>query len=572
MSEFTTEWEKPEKIDAKTEKALSGYPPVVRQLLFNRGIRTKKGAQEFFSISYDRLTDPLDLHDTRGAAVVIEKAIADGKKIVIHGDFDVDGIAASTILWNYLYRERKADALPYIPSRVDEGYGMSEKSLDAVTEIGADLVVTVDCGIRDAALVKKYRNKKGKKKLDFIITDHHQLASDFPEDIPVVHPLHPDKKYKEPYISGALVAWKLVAAMEKLRNADITMEDVPGIDLAAFATVCDMMPLSGENRTVVGLGLEQMNSKPRPGLRAMAEEAGITDSDIEAYHLGYILGPRINAAGRIGDPMDGVRLLATNNPRFARENAIKLGKLNKERQLMTDTLLNEVRAQIEEQGTGKHLYFAYGNDWPEGIIGLVAGKIQEWFHRPVVVVSKGEISSRGSARSISGFDIVRAIGSFEKLLERYGGHEQAAGFTIPTENIEEFKEELVSLAEKSISSDDLVKKLSVDAVVEVGDLDWDLMKEIDRFKPFGYGNRRPLFWISNAQVYDTKAVGDGSHLKLSLKDGDGSMVEGIYFNAGDAAGYIERDMTVDIAGYLDVNSWNGRDMLQVNVKDMKVDQ
>lgn len=572
MSEFGTEWVKPDIVDAKTQKSLSGFSPIVRQLLFNRGIRTKKSAEEFFSISYDRLNDPFDLHDTRGAAEVIEKAIAGKKKIVIHGDFDVDGIAASTIMWNYLYRERKADALPYIPSRVDEGYGMSEKSLEAITAMDADLVITVDCGIRDAVLIKKFQFQKRKKKLDFVITDHHQLASDFPQDVSVVHPLHPDKKYIEPYISGAFVAWKLVAAMEKLRNSDFSMNDVPGIDLAAFATVCDMMPLSGENRTVVTLGLEEMNSMPRPGLLALAEESGITDSNIDSYHLGYILGPRINAAGRIGDPMDGVRLLATNNAQVAKQLAFKLGKLNQERQLMTDTLLNEVRAQIEEDGTGKHLYFAYGNDWPEGIIGLVAGKIQEWFHRPVVVVSKGKTSSRGSARSISGFDIVGAIGSSEKLLERYGGHEQAAGFTIPTENIEKFKEELVSLAEKTISSDDLIKKVSIDAVVEVGDINWELMKEIDRFKPFGYGNRRPLFWISKALVYDTKAVGDGSHLKLSLKDGKGAAVEAIYFNAGDAVGQIEDGMMVDIAGYLDVNSWNGRDLLQVNVKDMKVEQ
>lgn len=566
MPKLRTTWVEPEPIDEKTAKALSKYPAPVRQLLFNRGLRKKTEADIFLNPSMDHLVDPEKLHDVAGAVEAVESAIVDGKKIFIHGDFDADGINATTILWNYLYRVREADALPYIPSRIDEGYGMSEKSLQAIRDQGGQFIISVDCGIRDAELIEKFS-----PDLEFVVTDHHELGDSLPKDIPIVHPLHPDGSYPFQYISGAMVAWKLVAGLEKKRNeGTCSWEKIEGIDLAAFATVCDLMPLTDENRALVKLGLEKMNTDPGPGIRALAEEASIPIGEITAYHLGYVLGPRINASGRIGDPLDAVRLLATKNSRNARELARKLGKLNRERQEMTDELMAVVRDQIEQEGTGRHLYFAHGNDWPEGIIGLVAGKIQEEYHRPVVIVTEGEESSRGSARSIPGFNIIKAIEEFRDLLERQGGHDQAAGFTIDPKNIGKFRSELEAFAEKEISEDLLEKEIHTDLVADIGDLDWELMNGIEQFQPYGYGNRKPVLWVKSATVVNSRTVGDGSHLKLSVKDESGDFLDCIFFRGGFMEKELKSGISVEMIGYLEVNSWNGKDSLQFNVREVKV--
>ncbi len=324
-------WVEPQAIDDKTAKSLKKYDNLVQQLLFVRDIRTGKEADQFMELSEEQLYDPTELFDTDSAVKVIEAAIKSDKQIFIHGDFDVDGISATAILWEYLYRERGAKVLPYIPSRVDEGYGMSEKSVGAIVKQGGELIISVDCGIRDVEIIKKFRKStKNPKGVEFVITDHHEPGEKIPQHIPVVHPMHPKKKYPQGGIAGAAVAWKLVAAIEKSRDPkSFSWDKIPGIDLVAFATVCDMMSLKGENRVVTWMGLNEMNSNPRIGLKAVAGEAGVEIGDIEAYHLGFVLGPRVNAAGRIGDPMDALRLLTTQKDDQARLLASKLEKLKK---------------------------------------------------------------------------------------------------------------------------------------------------------------------------------------------------------------------------------------------------
>lgn len=571
-------WIEPQDIDEDALAKLREYPPVIRRLLYTRGIRSAEEAQGYFNPSAVLIADPLSLRDVKSAAKVIEKAIAAKEKIFIHGDFDADGLSATAILWEYLYRERGADALPYIPSRVDEGYGMSEKSLEAIREKGGSLVISVDCGVRDGRLIRKFIRNQGKRSswktrkrgLNFVITDHHQLGGALPRGVPMVHPLHPKGVYENQYLSGAGVAWKLITAMEKLRNPrNLRLECIPGLDLAGFATVCDLMPLSGENRVIVSLALEKIRNTPRLGLRELMREAQVSPQSVSSYDIGYILGPRINAAGRIGDPLDALRLFTTENENVARSLAHKLGALNRDRQKRTDDLLAEVREQIEREGKGEHLYFAFGNDWNEGIIGLVAGKLQELYHRPVVLVTEGKEGARGSARSINGFNIVEAIGKYEDLLVKHGGHALAAGFTIQSENVAKFGKLLQDHARKFLTPEMLSKELRADGKVDAGELDWELMKLLEKMEPYGYGNRKPVFWISGAVVVESRKIGDGSHLKLLVKGNSGDALECVFFGGGERAREAEVGSTLELMGNLEVNVWNGSESLQFRVIDMR---
>ncbi len=567
-------WIDPVIIEDEVNTELADINPLLRQLLFVRGIRSENDAKTFLNPSLDQLPDPLLLFDVKKAAKRIEEAIKNQEQIFIHGDFDVDGVTATAILWEYLYRNRKAKALPYIPSRVDEGYGLSERSIKALVSKKAKLIITVDCGIRDVELIDKYRkSSKNKDGVDFIITDHHELGPKFPRFCTIVHPFHPKGNYPFKYLSGAATAWMLIAAMEKLRFSDsFSWENIPGLDLVAFSTVCDMMPLTGINRVLVKFGLDKMKASPRIGLKEMMDEAGILLNDLEAYHLGYILGPRINAAGRIGDATDALKLLTTEKQTAAKFLAGKLGGLNKERQELTDAVLQEVRQQIEDEGTGKHLYFAYNEDWPEGILGLVAGKLQEKYHHPVVVVRKNGNDSRGSARSISCFNMVEAISKYEDLLVRYGGHAQAAGFTIAEENLEKFKAALQQHAQDCLKEEHFVSEYPVDAVVDAADMTWDIIPLIKQMEPFGYGNRRPAFWVKDATIADIKSLSDGKHMRLVVKGGSGDYLSCIFFNGGDPwLSKLAIGDTIDLVGHLEINHWNGEDYLQFNVEDIRAE-
>lgn len=565
-------WIEPTEISDEVNVELKDYNPLLRKLMFSRGIRTRNDAEVFLHSKLEQLADPFLLFDIARAVKRIEEAIKKNERIFIHGDFDVDGICATAILWEYLYRNRKARVLPFIPSRADDGYGMSESSVTSVIKEGADLIISVDCGIRDVEVVKKFRrSQKNKDGVDFIITDHHQAGEKLPRYVPVVHPAHPRGEYPFRELSGAAVAWKLVAAMEKTRNPDgFDWRKIPGIDFVAFSTVCDVMPLTGENRILVKYGLEVMRNSRRVGMKALAEDAGIILPDIKAYHFGYILGPRINAAGRIGDAMDAVRLLTTQKESSAKFLANKLGGWNRERQEITEVILKEVREKIERGGTGKHLYFAHGNDWPEGIIGLVAGKIQDEFNHPVVLVSRKDGASRGSARSISGFDMMDAIERQKELLESYGGHTQAAGFTVESKNIEELKTRLETWAEKKLKAENFVRQITADVKTTPGELTWDVWHLIREVEPFGYGNRKPVFWVKNAVITELRGVGDNKHLKFVVKGESGRLLNCIFFGGGDWLDKLVAGNMIDMMGGLDVNKWNGNETLQLNVMDLEI--
>ena len=508
------------------------------------------------------------LHDAKRAAEEIMKAVEQKRRIFIHGDFDVDGVSATSMLWEFLYREVGADVLPYIPSRFDEGYGLSQSSVEAMLEQGAELVVTVDCGIKDIELVEEY----SKGGLDFIITDHHTLAQNekgkpivSESALAVVHPQHPKGRYPFSEICGAAVAWKLICALNDVGNLKVDVSKY--LDLVALATVCDIMPLIDENRTFVIHGLNQIKKGSRLGIAALLREGNIKSQDIETYHLGFVIGPRINAAGRLDSALHSVRALTTDSVDHAHRNAAKLSEFNRERQKQTGQLLESAQEMISEQEDNLY-HFVYGADWPEGIVGLVAGKLAEKYNRPVMIGSLKDGHIKASARSVSGFHITEALRSLEDLLEKYGGHELAAGFTIPVSRVEEFQSRLFSYAQETIPTGGFVKKISIDVDLLLSDLSLDLAAGVDLLGPFGFGNPKPILTVDHVTIDGIRIFGhDRNHISFGVAEE--TDIELISFNGAERYADIRVGDVVEVAGQLGINEWNGRRKLQLRIKDMR---
>lgn len=403
---------------------------IAQYILNSRGL----DKEEFLNSTLKDIPSFEKLFNTKKAAKEIVKSVKDGKKIVIHGDFDADGICSVSMLWEFLFKEVseklniKVDIIPYIPSRVDQGYGLTESSVNDVLELGGQLLISVDCGVRDRELIKEFKKEKG---LDFVITDHHQPPSDLGTDLeyPLVHPMYPSHEYPDTNICGAFVTFLLIQAIKSQLYMDTEInENTKGLDLVTMATVTDLMPLQGINRVVVKYGIEQIKKGRRVGLSELIKVAGIEQKDIDSYHLGYVLGPRINAAGRIGSPLDAVKLLVSEKEEVCKSISEILNETNYQRQFMTQNGLDEAIGRIGE--SNDKLLFVVGDDWHEGIVGLIAGKLNERYHRPVLVGTRGEEGIRGSARSIPGFNVTSALSKCDKYLDRYGGHDLAAGFTV----------------------------------------------------------------------------------------------------------------------------------------------
>lgn len=544
---------------------------ILDAILKQRGI---EDIDLFFSADPSMIPDSSLLYDSASGARKIIEAVKNEQKIVIHGDYDADGICASAILWEFLYRElseymgKKIDVVPYIPSRMEQGYGLTESSLDDVVSLGADLLISVDCGVRDYEIIHKYMEKG----LSFVITDHHQPPSDIPEDLgyPLVHQMYPKREYPFLNICGAAVAFLLV---QQIKNeigisSDIT-EDTRGLDLVALATVTDMMPLQGVNRVFVKLGLEQMHNSTRMGLNTLLLRAGINPKGVNSYHLGYVIGPRINASGRIGSPMEAVKLLVSKNERFCNEISNNLENLNSQRQKMTEDMLNMADLQAKEFSSDR-LIFVVGDNWHEGVIGLVAGKLLERYNKPILVATESEGIVKGSARSISGFNITKSFEKFSNYLDRYGGHELAGGFTLGKDQLSDFRDNLLKYANESIAEEQLVSELEIDLLLDSGDIGVGLINNLVKLEPFGYGNTRPLIALRDLVVFKKKIMGkESNHMKLMVK-GDGiDLLPLTMFSCYDDIEKISEESVIDVVGYPDINVWNGHECVQFNVREWK---
>jgi len=548
---------------------------IIKFLLEKREIEDIDG---YLQPSLKDIPDSGKLYDSKRAAKEILESVENSEKIVIHGDFDSDGICASALLWEFLYRDlakhldKKVDVLPYIPSRIDQGYGLTEDSLNDVLELGGQLLISVDCGVRDEKLIKKYmKGSKDRKPLKVVITDHHQPPEDLSEKLPypLVHQMYPKHEYPYTQICGAAVVFLLIQEIKKQVGMDCELtEDTKGLDLVALATVTDLMPLVGINRVFVSFGLKQIAKGTRKGLRYLCLRAGINFKDINSYHLGYLIGPRINAAGRIGSPIDGVKLLVSNDDKLCQDIAEQLDSLNFDRQKITIETKEEA---IEIIGDVKDkAIFVVGQDWHEGVIGLVAGKLLEEFHRPVIVATHNGDVVKGSARSIKGFNITETLGKFDKYLERYGGHELAAGFSAKVNTIDEFVEEFIKYANEEISDDMLVSKLNIDLVLDTDSVDKVLIEDLGKLEPFGYGNPKPVLCLRNVVVFRKTVMGqEENHMKLLVKGSGYDLLTLVLFGSGEDKEEIEKDSVIDVVGYPDLNIWNGYENVQFIVKEWR---
>ena len=491
------------------------------------------------------------------AVARIYQALLSGENIAVYGDFDADGITATALLAHGL-STTGGRVTPYIPHRLTEGYGLNTTALEHLYQQGISLVITVDCGITALPEVKKAR----RMGLDIIITDHHTALSEIPPAIATVNPKLPNSTYPFSELTGVGVALKLLQALFQSLGKKKQLDEL--MDLVALGTIADMAPLLGENRYLVKQGLKLINTTPRLGIREMITQAGLNIGSLDAESISWVLAPRLNAAGRLEHAMTSYKLLMTDSPQEAQELSIWLEQKNAERQRLTTSVLAKARKQILAKEISS-LLIAGDNDYPVGIVGLVAGRLSEEFYRPTIVIRTGEQVSSGSCRSIPEFNIILALNQCSNLLTRFGGHSQAAGFTLPTKNLARLQQTLLQLATSQLAGVDLRPHLDIEAEVRLPDFSGETFQIIQKLAPFGRGNPIPTFLSRAVEVVDCRTMGNGGeHLRLKLRQG-GTVWDGVGFGLGNSLAEVSSPL--DIVYNLEIDRWGGEERLRLNILD-----
>ena len=525
-----------------------GISELTAAVLVRRGYSDPAAAQRFLEGELPP-HDPFLLGDMAAACAHIRAAVEQGRRICVHGDYDVDGIAATTLAV-LLLRELGADVAWHLPSRFDEGYGVRSETLARLADQGCGLVLTVDCGITAAAEVAEARQRG----LDVVVTDHHRPAETMP-DCPVVATR--PSAYPFPELCGTGVVYKLGQALFGVESEVLPRH----LDLVALATIADVVPLVDENRSLAIAGLRALARTAKPGLRALMQSAGVDPATVDAGAVGFRLAPRLNAAGRLGHPGEALELLLTEDEAEARRLADSLEELNRERQAVEGRILREATTQVEAWPPEKRARRAYavaGADWHEGVIGIVASRLVERYHRPVVLIAGTEGDWKGSGRSIPAFDLHAALGACAGLLGRWGGHRAAAGLSIAPGNVEAFGEAFAEQAAAVLAEEDLEPVTAVDAVVARGaDLSLGLCTELARLAPFGLGNPAPTLLAPGCGLAELATVGDGKHLRFRVRREGKDAGSAIAFGQGSRLELLRPDSFYDVAFRLEENRWNG---------------
>jgi single-stranded-DNA-specific exonuclease len=563
-------------ISPDVRERLRDFHPVMAQVLYNRGQDTLDKARIFLEGSEDALHNPFAMHGMPQAVARLRHAIKHEELIAVYGDFDADGVTSTALLTQAL-EALGGRVMPYIPSRVDEGYGLNQEALRWLFEQGVKLVVTVDCGIRAVDEVA-FANSIG---LDMIITDHHSVGEQLPPALAVIDPKIDASQrladgstngYPEDMLAGVGVAYKLADALlraesqQARREPNFKLEDL--LDLVALGTVADLAPLDRlENRELVRRGLEVMNRAQRPGIYELAQVARVEPGKMSTTSIGYMLGPRINAAGRLDSAMIAYDLLIADMPAAGRL-AQELQELNTQRQMLTMQAVEIAREWVLAETDGDPaLIFAANAEFLPGIVGLVAGRLCEEFYVPAVVIEMSDDESRGSCRSIPEFNITHALDQCADLLVRHGGHAQAAGFTVRNENLPVLRARMIEIASEALAGQDLRPTLDIDAEVPFDYLTMNLAQELERLEPTGAKNDAPVFLTRRLYVADYRRVGqEGRHLKLRLAQGP-HQIDAIGFKQGEWAERIPA--YIDAVYHLEINEWNGNIKLQLNVQDLR---
>lgn len=516
---------------------------ILEQLLTNRGIKSEEAKQKFFNPKISDYEKDMEIPGIEKTLKRIQKAIGTGEQIVVFGDYDVDGITASAILYKAL-TSLGAKVMPYIPHREREGYGLNKVGLEFARDGGATVVITVDNGI--VALEQaKFAKEIG---LDLIITDHHTISGKKPEAYSIVHSTK---------MCGAAVAWCLIRGIVTSDLAEELLQFV------AVATIADMMPLLDLNRAFVFEGTKVLNKTKNLGFQALFAESKLEKGNIKSFEIGHIIAPRINAIGRLEHAIDALRLLCTKDPIKAKRLAKLLSETNTRRQDMTKEAYEQA-FKMAEKNTGKKIQVLYSKNWHQGIIGLIAGRITESFFMPTVAISVGEVVSKGSARSANGINITEVLRNCSKHLVEVGGHAGAAGFSVKTDQIEAFKIALEK-AILEVKSEESGGFLDIEAEIPVSKLTKSLAKKLDDFEPFGLQNPRPLLATFNLKVLDIRTLSGGKHLKFKA---DG--IDAIAFNMGELENFLHSGQLINLAYYLEINKFNGNENLQFKVKDIQL--
>ena len=551
----------PEAVEALR---LSGIPALLARLLVNRGVADPREARAYLNPALSSLHDPLLL---KGMAESVERlclAITRGERVCVHGDYDVDGVTSTALLLSF-FRAVGLDCFSYIPKRLSEGYGLSPQGVAAAARQGASVLVTVDCGIGSVAEALLCREAG----IDLIITDHHTPPETLPEAFAILNPLLPGNRFPCTSLAGVGVAFNLVIALRgRLRAGGGFPAGEPDLkqylDLVALGTVADVVPLLGANRVLVSYGLKELSASSRPGVLALKEVAGVV-GEVGCGAVGFRLAPRINAAGRLEDASLGLELLLTPDRLKAREIATALDDSNAERQALERSTLEEARCMLEEGACRGRKSIVLGSElWHPGVIGIVASRIAELFHRPVILFALEGGTGRGSGRSISRFHLLDAIKSCAGHLLRYGGHSHAAGLSIAQEELERFALSFDAAACGSLDADALIPCTAYDAELSPAEIDGALPLALEQMKPFGMGNPEPLFLLRGATVSGSRVL-KGGHLKLQLSCG-GRSFEAIGFGLAEKG---RGEGRVDLLFSPGINVWNGKSSLQLTVKDLR---
>ncbi|MCL2689881.1 MAG: single-stranded-DNA-specific exonuclease RecJ [Chitinispirillia bacterium] len=541
----------------------------VASILVGRKLTTYDECKKFFRPNVDDFRDPFLFCDMEKAVLRIKQAIAAGEKIIIYGDYDVDGVT-STVLLITAFRRLGAVCDYYLPNRLTEGYGVSDSGINHAAQCKASLIITVDCGITSCPQV----DLASSLGIDVIITDHHEPKDELPKAIAIINPKLPDCGYPDKSLAGVGAALKLCQALAEVSgHGNDLWYDL--LELAALGTAADIVPLTGENRVITALGFAQMQESKNLGIKALIEAQSLTNKKLSTSEVVFQIAPCINAVGRLGDPQRGVELLLTDDPALAALYARELREANLERRALDTSAAEEAVQWIEMNCSLKKdlSIVAASPDWHVGVIGIVASRMVEKFHRPSIMISIGEDGmARGSGRSGGGLHLLDALDQCSDLLESYGGHASAAGLSIRSEKIDEFREKFNSVVKTRLSADDLVPRVTADAEVPVTVITSKLLRIIKQMEPFGPGNMRPILLCRDFKhKYAPKTVGQNqSHLKLSLTS-QGVTLDAIAFNFGDRLTEVKSSTNIaEVAFALEENEWNGKVTLQMNVKGISV--
>lgn len=536
-----------------------GISNLLAKILVNKNLIKKEDIDLFLKPTRHDFHNPYLMPDMALAVDRIIKAINNKEKILIYGDYDVDGITSITVVKNFLL-ERGANVTQYIPNRLNEGYGLNKDAIKKISDDAVNLIITVDCGISGIEEVD-YANSLG---LEVIVTDHHEVGEVLPNAIAVVDAKRKDSTYPFRELAGVGVGFKLIQAIAQRLELE-EKEYLKYLDIVCIGTISDIVPLVDENRVIAKLGLKLVEVTKNVGLKALLEASGY--KKIDSFTVSFGLAPRINACGRMGKEKEALNLFLTQDENEAKKIALSLNEYNKERQDIEKRIYEDAVNKIEKSEKNKQVLVLGSENWHHGVIGIVASKITDLYFKPSILICFEEDEGKGSGRSIPGFDLYESLTNCSENLEKFGGHSMAVGVTLKKENFEKFKEEFEKYAQNS-NICDIIPIIKIDEEITLEDINIKAVEELNMLEPFGEANKMPLFMYKNLKIHSIRTLSEGKHIKLTLKDNN-FYIDSIGFNLGHLAEEYQIGDKVDVVGSLEINRFNGRESVQINLKDLR---